>query len=176
MKKVIVFGASNSKKSINKQFATYAASLLSNVEIEVLDLNDFDLPIYNIDIETEQGIHPEAYRFQQTISNADALIISLAEHNGSYSAVFKNIYDWASRVNQKVWANKPMLLLSTSPGGRGGTTVLKTAKNSFPYFGAQIVGSLALPSFYENFKDGTLHSAFKIQLSDQVVQLQNALN
>ena len=83
MKKIIVFGASNSKKSINKQFATYAASLLSNVEIEVLDLNDFDLPIYNIDLETEQGIHPEAHRFQQTIAKADALIISLAEHNGS---------------------------------------------------------------------------------------------
>ena len=56
MKKIIAFAGSNSKQSINKQLATYAASLVENVEVTVLDLNDFELPLYGMDYENEHGI------------------------------------------------------------------------------------------------------------------------
>ena len=42
MKKIVAFGASSSKKSINKQFASYAASLISDADSIIIDLNDFD--------------------------------------------------------------------------------------------------------------------------------------
>ena len=42
MKKIIAFGGSNSKESINKQLASYAANKVENVEVSLLDLNDFD--------------------------------------------------------------------------------------------------------------------------------------
>lgn len=176
MKKVIVLGGSNSKNSINKQFGTYASSLLSDVEVKVLDLNDYALPIYSIDIETEEGIHPEATKFNDDLQTADAYIISLAEHNGSYSAAFKNAYDWASRINQKVWGDKPVLLLATSPGARGGATVLETAKAGFPYMGAKVVGDFALPSFYDNFNSGGVgNGKINEELVAQVSKLQDAL-
>ncbi|MGY6648642.1 NADPH-dependent FMN reductase [Wenyingzhuangia sp. IMCC45574] len=175
MKKVIVLGGSNSKNSINKQFGTYASSLLSDVEVKVLDLNDYALPIYSIDIETEEGIHPEATKFNDDLQTADAYIISLAEHNGSYSAAFKNAYDWASRINQKVWGDKPVLLLATSPGARGGATVLETAKAGFPYMGAKVVGDFALPSFYDNFSGGVGNGKLKDELTVEVSKLQDAL-
>ncbi len=156
MKKVIALGGSNSKKSINKQLATYAASLLKDAEAEVLDLNDFDLPIYSIDIEGEKGLPTDAVRLNSLFEKCDGFIISLAEHNGSFSAAFKSAIDWVSRAGGKIFKEKPMLIMATSPGGRGGSSVLETAVSIFPYRGAVIVDSFSLPSFPNNFKNGKI--------------------
>ena len=156
MKKIIAFAGSNSKKSINKDLVSYASSLLENVEVEVLDLNDFPVPIYGIDGETENGIPDKALEFLKKIQGADGLILSLAEHNGNFASVFKNIYDWSSRIEKEVWNNTPMLLMATSPGARGGASVLAIAKSGFPYLGGNIVADFSLPSFYDNFKDGKI--------------------
>ena len=153
MKKVIAFAGSNSSTSINKQLASYAASQISNAEVRVLDLNDFDLPMYGSDHEKEHGIPQLAHDFLEHIKNSDGLVVSLAEHNGAYAAVFKNIYDWMSRVDGKLWNNKPMLLMATSPGGRGGQGVLEIASNTFPRMGANLISTFSLPSFYNNFSE-----------------------
>lgn len=173
---ILVFAGSNSKKSINKQLAIYTSSLLDNVTITTLDLNDFNLPMYSIDYETEVGIPKKAQEFLDIIQSSDGIILSLAEHNGSYTAVFKNLFDWMSRVEKNVWAKKPMLLLSTSPGGRGGTSVLEAAKNTFPHLGGNIVSAVSVPSFYDNFKDGTISNhQIKEQLSKEVSNFQIAI-
>jgi len=149
--KLLAFAASNSKKSINKQLVTYAASLVDGAEVEVLDLNDYELPLFSVDREAELG-HPEpAQAFLSRIASSDALMISFAEHNGSYSAAYKNLFDWSSRIGQKVFQDKPMVLLSTSPGPRGGASVLAAATGSVPFFAGQVKASLSVPSFYENF-------------------------
>ena len=149
--KIIAFGGSPSKKSINKKLATYAASLFENAEVEVLDLNDFQMPLFTVDIEKEIGQHPLVKAFLEKISTADILVVSLAENNGNYSVAFKNIFDWCSRISGKIFQEKPMLLMATSPGARGGATVLEIAKNAFPRFGAIIIATFSLPSFNDNF-------------------------
>lgn len=154
MGKVVAFAGSNSKNSINKELATFAANLLTKNEYKVLDLNDYELPLYSIDVELAGEFPEAAVQFNDELANSDAIIISLAEHNGSYTAAFKNLLDWVSRKDKTVFKNKPVLVLATSPGGRGGATVLNTALNSFPHFGADIKGSFSLPSFNDNFKDG----------------------
>lgn len=156
MKKIIVFAGSNSKKSINKELAKYAASLLEDVQLETLDLNKYPLPLYGIDIENENGIPENAQKFLDKIKSSDGIVLSLAEHNGAYASVFKNIFDWMSRIDGKLWNNKPMLLMATSPGGRGGTTVLEIAKGRFPYMGGNVVATFSLPSFFDNFKNGII--------------------
>jgi Predicted flavoprotein len=88
--KIIAFGASSSRESINKQLATYAVSLLEGADVEVLDLNDYELPLFSVDKEKELGQPQLAKDFLGKIAGADALVISFAEHNGSYSAAFKN--------------------------------------------------------------------------------------
>jgi len=153
MKKIIAFAGSNSKKSINKQLAVYTASQVNNVAIEILDLNDFELPLYGIDLEMEYGIPENAKRFLDLIKSADGIVLSLAEHNGAYSTAFKNIFDWMSRIDGKLWSDVPMLLMATSPGGRGGASVLEIAKGRFPYMGGNIVSDFSLPSFGQNFSD-----------------------
>ena len=76
MKKIIAFGASNSQNSINKKLAIFAASQFQNVEIDVLDLNDFEMPIYSIDREKTTGLPKQAHTFYNKLGNADLLIIS----------------------------------------------------------------------------------------------------
>lgn len=150
-KKIIAFGASSSKNSINKQLATYAANQFENASVEVLDLNDYEMPIFSVDKEKESGIPQLAHTFYSKIGAADFLVISFAEHNGSYSAAFKNILDWTSRINAKTFQEKPAFLLATSPGARGGSSVLEIATNRFPFQGAIVKGSFSLPSFNDNF-------------------------
>lgn len=176
MKNIIAFAGSNSKNSINKQFATYAASFVDGVEVNVLDLNDFELPIYGIDYETEHGIPDNAYKFLEQIKSSDGIVLSLAEHNGAYATVFKNIFDWMSRIDGKLWSDKPMLLMATSPGGRGGATALEIAKGRFPYMGGNIVADFSLPSFGANFQEETLiNEELKNQLLSAVKQFQSSL-
>jgi NAD(P)H-dependent FMN reductase len=165
MKKIIAFGASSSKNSINKQLATYAANLFENATIEVLDLNDYEMSIFSVDKE-KNGIPEEAQNFYNKIGEADLIVLSLAEHNGNFSAAFKNILDWASRINAKTFQEKEMLLLATSPGARGGSSVLEIASKRFPFQGANIKGSFSLPSFYENFDmvNGIINPEYKNQL------------
>ncbi|WP_338410438.1 NAD(P)H-dependent oxidoreductase [uncultured Flavobacterium sp.] len=153
MKKIIAFGASSSKASINKKLATFAAHQFENTSVEVLDLNAYEMPIFSSDKENKNGIPPLAHDFYMKIGSADLIVISFAEHNGAYSAAFKNILDWTSRINGKTFQEKPMLLLATSTGARGGSTVLEIAKNRFPFQGAIIKGSYSLPSFNDNFDD-----------------------
>ena len=176
MKKVIALGGSNSKNSINKALAIYAAQQVKNTETVVIDLNDFDLPIYGIDEETTNGIPADATRLNDIIASADALVVSLAEHNGCYSVAFKNAYDWMSRIDKKVWKDTPMLLMATSPGGRGGATVLGIAKAGFPYLGGNIVADFSLPSFHSNFStDGLKDDTLDADLNAKIQLLQNAM-
>ena len=149
--KIVAFAASNSTKSINKTLVTYAASLLDGVDVDVLDLNDYELPLFSEDKELEIGKPELAKNFLSKITNSDALIISFAEHNGSYTAAYKNLFDWCSRINHKIFQNKPMLLLATSPGPGGASNVLNTAINSLPHFNGKLIASYSLPKFYDNF-------------------------
>jgi NAD(P)H-dependent FMN reductase len=177
MNKVIAFGGSNSKNSINKQLAVYAANQLTNTEVEVLDLNDFELPMYGIDYEMEYGIPENAQLFLDKIKSSNGIVLSLAEHNGAYASVFKNLFDWMSRIDGKLWSDIPMLLMATSPGARGGATVLEVAKGRFPYMGGNIVAEFSLPSFSENFSDeGLKNTDLQTELSNQIKTFTAAIN
>ena len=149
--KILAFAASNSTQSINRQLLDYASTLIEGAEIEMLDINDYEMPLYSSDRETAHGIPDEAHRFFAKIGAADALLISFAEHNGSYSAAYKNLFDWTSRINPKVYQSKPTVMLATSPGPGGAANVLAAATKSAPYFGADLKASMSVPSFYESF-------------------------
>ncbi len=154
--KILAFAATTSRKSINRQLIAYAAQLLEDgrpddVTVETIDLNDFEMPIYSIDRETEGGIPSAAHDFFDRIGQADALLISFAEHNGHYTAAYKNIFDWASRIDKRVYQGKPTVMLATAPGPGGGTSVLEAAVTSGRFFGNDVRASLAIPRFHDSF-------------------------
>jgi NAD(P)H-dependent FMN reductase len=173
---VLAFAASNSKHSINKQLVQYAANQIPGATVEIIDINDFEMPLYSADREDESGIPPLAHAFYHMIGEADALLISFAEHNGSYTAAFKNLFDWTSRINQKVYQGRDMVLLATSPGPGGASSVLASAKTSAPYFDGNVKAELSVPSFYEVFdaeKGGLQDEDLKRQLSSALATLSN---
>lgn len=157
--KLLAFAASTSTQSINNQLVNYATGLLTSgaiegvadITVDTIDLNDYEMPIYSEDREAANGVPQQAHDFFAAIGAADAVLISFAEHNGFYTAAYKNTFDWASRINQRVYQETPTVLLSTSVGGRGGQNVLQTATMSGQFFGYEVLSSLSIPSFNDNF-------------------------
>ena len=84
--KILSFGASTSSKSINRQLARRTASKVSGASVRDLDLRSFSSPIYSADEEENNGSPADAQSFLDAIRAYDAVVVSLAEHNGSYSA------------------------------------------------------------------------------------------
>ncbi|MGS2723088.1 NADPH-dependent FMN reductase [Porticoccus sp. GXU_MW_L64] len=173
--RVLAFSSSNSKQSINRALAAYTANLIEGATVEVLDIHDYELPLFSLERETELGQPQLARDFLDKIASADALVISHAEHNGSYTAAYKNLFDWASRAERKVFRGKPTLLLATSPGPGGAKNVLAQAESSAPYFGANVVAAISVPSFQDNF-DGDFGEMTNPQISDQLQSGVRALN
>jgi len=150
--KILAFAGSNSRESINKQLAEYTAKRFEEAEVEVLDLNNYEMPIFSIEREKHEGIPQLALRFAEKVDSADLLIISLAEHNSTYSVAFKNVFDWISRIkDRKHFGEKPTFLLAAATGLGGGKHVLAAFEARAPFSGANILQSLSLPKFKENF-------------------------
>jgi len=176
--KLLAFAASTSRASINKRLVTHAAEVFAqdiapDAQVEILDLNDYEMPIYNADREADGGIPELAKQLLAKIGEADALLISYAEHNGNYTAAWKNTFDWMSRIDMKVFQDKPMVAMSASPGPGGGANALTAAKNSAPFFGANLKGSFSVGPFGEKFDaekgrliDADLIATLKQSLSD----------
>jgi NAD(P)H-dependent FMN reductase len=179
MKKIVAFGASNSPHSINKKLASFAANQLNDVAVTILDLNDFELPVYSPAIEKSSGVPANAISFSKHIQNCDGLVVSLAEYNGLHTAAFKNLWDWMSRLGTpQIWHGKPMFLMATSPSKRPELNVMKVSKFLFPIFGANIISSFSLLSFNHFFKDENIvdpeaKAEFQIQLDQFQYYLTN---
>jgi NAD(P)H-dependent FMN reductase len=171
--KIIAFAGSNSEKSINKELAKYASSLFEDATIKLIDLNNYEVTIYGIDKELKNGIPRKILELAELIKCSNLLILSLAEHNGTYSVAFKNVYDWLSRIpNQKVFNGKPILLMATSPGERGGASVLKTAQIRFTRDGSEILNSFSLPNFRDNFKKSEI---LDVKLRTELIRKVNQI-
>ncbi|MEN2436016.1 NAD(P)H-dependent oxidoreductase [Weeksellaceae bacterium A-14] len=150
--KIIAFAGSNSEVSINRQLVAYAASLFENAEVEILDLNDYEMPIYKHERELNDGVPQLAKDFAEKFDSADLVLLSLAEHNGTYSTAFKNLFDWVSRIpGRSAWNEIPMFLMATASGPRGGQGVLETAVARFPWNGGNVVETFTLPFFGDHF-------------------------
>lgn len=111
------------KDSFNKKLIKSSQQILTadsaSHQFEVLSFNDFPMPVYDGDIETQQGIPESVKRLGQKISEADGLIFSTPEYNGGIPGPFKNAIDWVSRLKPVPWQGKQLLLLGASPGALG---------------------------------------------------------
>lgn len=170
MKKILAFAGSNSPTSVNHQLLLNVTRRITEQEVELLQLKELEIPIYSIGLE-KQGIPQDVKFLYEKIQSFPALIISVNEYNGNVSGFFKNIIDWLSRVDRHFLQQKKLLLMSTSPGKRGGASALEYCKNQLPHMGAEIVESFSLPQFYENFdseKAALVNEVFERGVADVV--------
>lgn len=174
--KILAFAGTNSTASINKELVNYVATQLPAHEVKIVDLNDYEMPIYSSERQA-QGFPQQAIDFHNEIKNADGVIISLAEHNGNFSVALKNILDWVSRIEMPYLKDKKILLLSTSPGGYGGGNVLEVGLKTFVHFASgDVVASSTFPSFYDNFKEGTIvNEELKVSIDEKIKMFDASL-
>ena len=130
MTKLLVFAGSTRQHSYNRRLAQVAAGMAreAGADVTLLELSDFDIPLYNADLEA-RGTPTDVLRLKQVLSDHPAWIICSPEYNGSYTALLKNTIDWASSPvkGDPVWQDgtrafrgKVVGMLSASPGALGG--------------------------------------------------------
>lgn len=158
MKKILAFAGSNSSTSINHQFITHISNRINGHDIKIVRLSEYDIPMFSVDKEKTNGFPLDIKVIKNLISEHDALIISVNEHNGTVSSFFKNILDWLSRLDRNFLAEKKILLVSTSPGARGAASSLEYTKGILPRFGGQVIESFSFPSFNDNFADDAIQN------------------
>lgn len=128
--KLLVIAGSVRSGSLNLRLAGAAAALAREVgaEVEHLDLRALQLPVYDGDLEAADGVPAGTLRLLDAIRAADALLIVTPEYNGFPTPLLINAFDWLSRLSAQgerpaglaATANKPVALLSASPGPLGG--------------------------------------------------------
>ncbi len=176
MKKILAFSGSFSANSINHKLVAHGADLITKAEVSIIKLSDFDAPIYRKELEAELGIPVNIQKLRVLFDASDAFLISTPEYNGSLPAGLKNTLDWVSRMEGKIFQDKPVLLMATSPGASGGQTVLNHLSGVLPFWGAQLVGTFSLPKFGENFSDGKItNSELADSLKSRIKELTDKL-
>jgi NAD(P)H-dependent FMN reductase len=125
--KILAFAGSTREGSFNKKLVKIAAGAASaaGAQVTYVDLRDLPMPLYDGDLETEQGIPENAKKFKALLQANDGFLISAPEYNSSITGVLKNAIDWASRpaageAPLVCFAGKVVALMSASPGALGG--------------------------------------------------------
>ena len=127
---LLVFAGSTRAASYNRRLAQLAADTGTEqgADVTLLDLADFDLPLYNADLEAK-GTPAAALRLKEIFYAHPAWVICSPEYNGSYTGLLKNTIDWVSSPikgdpnwssGTKPFAGKVVGLLAASPGALGG--------------------------------------------------------
>lgn len=129
--KFFAFAGSLRKDSLNRKLINLAAEAASRhgVEVDLADFAEFDIPLYNGDVEEQQGIPPGVQALGARMADADAYLIAAPEYNYSIAGPLKNAIDWISRMDPVPLADKIAMLLSASTsvvGGERGLLQLRT--------------------------------------------------
>ncbi len=127
--KLLIFAASHRPESVNRKLAKLAAAhvVAQNIDVDFAEYSEFDMPIYNDEI-ARSGVPDIAQSFAHRASKADGIVICSPEYNWSYPGSLKNIIDWTSRLKPNRLAGKTALLMSATPGSRGGIIGLNHLK------------------------------------------------
>jgi NAD(P)H-dependent FMN reductase len=152
--KVLVFGASLRAESLNRKLAALAARVAGRdgAVVDLASMRDFDVPLYDGDLETVQGIPAGAQELRRRLLESDAFIVSAPEYNGSMPGLLKNLIDWASRFRPQPFDGRHGLLLSASPSLAGGNRGLWALRVPLEHLGARI--------FPDMFSLAMAHKAF----------------
>jgi chromate reductase len=166
--KILAFAGSTRKESFNKKLVKIAADAAraAGAEVTYLDLKDIPMPLYDGDLETEQGIPENARKLKALMMAHDGFLISAPEYNSSISGVLKNTIDWVSRPvpNEQplvCFAGKVVTLMSASPGALGGLRGLVTVRSLLSNIRVIVLPEqVAVPKAHEAFDtDGKLKDA-----------------
>ena len=159
--KILAFAGSARKDSFNKKLARVAAdsARAAGADVTLLDMRDYPIPLYDGDLEAEQGIPENARALRKLMAQHQGLIIVSPEYNGFITPLLKNTLDWISRKEGDedglaLYRNKIGLVLSASPGGFGGMRSLALIRQLLSNLGVTVLpDQLAVPRAHQAFDE-----------------------
>ena len=178
MTKLLFLAGSARKESLNKKLAIVASDLAKakGVAVTYIDLADFDMPIYNGDIEDSSGLPENAKRLKKLFQDHDGFFIASPEYNSSFSSLLKNALDWISRPHEEnepglvAFKGKVAALGAVSPGGLGGLRGLVPLRMMLGNIGVHVIPSqIALGSGMSAFDGNNLKDDKNIKMLDAVI-------
>ena len=157
--KLLAFAGSARKESFNKTLLHIAVqgAESAGADVQTIDLADYPMPMFNQDLEAEQGMDPKAKEVKEMMKAADGFIIACPEYNGSITPLLKNTIDWASRAEEGeapllAYRGKTALLVAASPGGFGGMRGLNPVRTILSGIGVMVLpDQIAIPQAFEAF-------------------------
>ena len=163
--RILAFAGSTRTQSYNKKLVAIAAAGAreTGAEVTLIDLRDFPLPLFDEDLESAEGLPPNARALKDLMLAHQGLLISSPEYNSSISAVLKNTIDWVSRPvpgepSLAAFTGRVAALMSASPGALGGLRGLVHVRAILGNIGVLVLpDQLAVPRAFEVFgEDGRL--------------------
>jgi len=145
--KILIIPGSCRGSSFNTRLAASAVRIFSSLDCEVtrISLNDYPLPLFNGDLETQKGAPEQAMKLARLFDLHDGIMLVSPEYNGSISPLLKNALDWVSRIKSdnrgKIipYEGKIFALASASPGNLGGIRGLSHLRDIITSVGATII-------------------------------------
>lgn len=144
--KILAFAGSLRSGSWNKKLARIAAAgaRAAGAEVTEIDLRDLPMPLYDGDMEREQGLPPNAKVFKRLLIEHQGMLISSPEYNSAVSGVLKNAIDWASRAEPNepplaAFKGKVAGLMAASPGNLGGVRGLAALRSILGNIGVIVI-------------------------------------
>ncbi|MBU0455836.1 MAG: NAD(P)H-dependent oxidoreductase [Pseudomonadota bacterium] len=181
--KLLMMAASTRQDSLNEKLITVAADIAHQLQIEADHpaFSEFALPLYDGDLEAQEGVPHEALLFSERLNQADGLMLSSPEYNFSTPGTLKNLIDWVSRIPPlgSAWAKQCIFLMSASPAMAGGSRGLMHTQIPLT-----ICGAYLFPQFFSLAKadkafdednqliDTRTHERLKKNLEDFVSFIQ----
>jgi NAD(P)H-dependent FMN reductase len=165
MPRILAFAGSTRRESFNKKLVAIAAqgAREAGAEVTLIDLKDFPLPLFDQDLEAEQGMPENGKKLKKLFIDHDGLLIASPEYNSSFPAVLKNAIDWVSRPapgepSLVAFRGKVATLMSASPGALGGLRGLVHVRSILGNLGVIVLpDQIAVAKTHEAFQpDGSL--------------------
>lgn len=176
--RILAFSGSARRESLNRKLLAVATDSVraAGGAVTVIDLNEFDLPLYNGDLEEKEGMPAAAVRLVELIQAHAGLLIASPEYNSQVTPLLKNTIDWISRADENPLTGKVAAVVSASPGALGGARSLQHAKHLLLQLGCHVMpAQCILPRAHEAFDEAGLLKDARTQksldaLSKQLVQ------
>jgi chromate reductase len=120
--KLLAFAASLRRESWNRKLIALAVAIVrqAGVEVDLAEFQEFDMPLYNRDLQDASGFPPGARELHRRVAAANGLLIASPEYNYSLPGTLKNAIDWVSRMTPMPFRGKSGFLLSASTSQVGG--------------------------------------------------------